>query len=74
MGESIFMSNISLNSAPTVPRMRTIRQTAQELQFPEHAIRQLVKQRRITFVQCGNKVLINLDRLIDYLNAGEVLQ
>ena len=53
------------------PRMRTIRETARETGFPEHALRVLVKQNRIVFVQCGSKTLINLDRFVDFLNSGE---
>lgn len=54
-----------------VPRMRTIRQIAAETGFPEHAIRQLVREKKIVFVRCGSKALINLDRFIDFLNSGE---
>lgn len=53
------------------PRMRTINETAKETGFPAHAIRQLVKDRKIVFVQCGSKALINLDKFIEYLNTGE---
>ncbi len=54
-----------------VPRMRTIRQTAEETGLHEYFIRQLVKQDRIRYVKAGRKVLINLDLLIEYLNSGE---
>lgn len=54
-----------------LPRMRTIRQTAQETGLPEYFIRQLVKQNKIVYVRAGNKSLINLDSFIDFLNSGE---
>ena len=54
-----------------LPRMRTIRQAAKELDIAEYFLRQLVKQNKIVYVCAGNKNLINLDSLIDYLNAGE---
>lgn len=54
-----------------VPRMRTIKQTAQETGLPEHFIRQLVKQNKISYVKAGCKALINLDLFIDYLNSRE---
>jgi hypothetical protein len=56
----------------TVPRMRTIRETAQITGFPEYALRRLVKQNKIVCVQTGRKVLVNLDRFIDFLNGGEI--
>lgn len=55
----------------TPPRMRTIRETARETGFPEHALRQLVKEQKIVFVRCGSKALINLDKFIEFLNSGE---
>lgn len=55
------------NSQP--PKMRTIRETARLTGFPEHAIRQLVKEGKIIYVKAGNKSLVNLDRFIDYLNG-----
>lgn len=64
------MKNTEISST-AVPRMRTINETAKETGFPTYAIRQLVKARKIVFVQCGNKVLVNLDRFIEYLNSGE---
>ena len=53
--------------------MRTIRQTARETGFPEYALRRLVKERKIVYVMCGTKVLVNLDLFIAYLN-GEAVQ
>ena len=54
-----------------LPKMRTIKQTAQETGLHEHFIRQLVKQNKIVYVRAGNKSLVNLDSLINYLNVGE---
>ena len=66
------MKNIDITAAITsAPRMRTITETAKETGFPVHAIRQLVKQKKIVYVMCGSKALINLDRFIEYLNSGE---
>ena len=36
-----------------------------------HAIRQLVKENKIVFVQCGAKALVNVEKFIEYLNEGE---
>lgn len=56
--------------ANTVPRMRTIRETATETGISYHAIRQWCLENRITYIKAGNKYLINLDRLIEFLNSG----
>ena len=55
---------------PNIPRMRTIRQVAKETHFPETAIRRLVRENAIVYVRYGNKVLINLDRFLEYLDHG----
>ena len=52
-----------------IPRMRTIRETARLTGFPEHAIRRLVKSNKIVYVQCDRKVLVNVDKFIDFLNG-----
>jgi len=66
------MKNIDITAVcVAAPRMRTINETAKETGFPAHAIRQLVKDHKIVFVLCGSKVLINLDKFIEYLNTGE---
>lgn len=61
----------NLNIPTTPPRMRTIRETARETGFPEHAVRRLVRENKIVYVMCGTKALINLDRFIEFLNGGE---
>lgn len=52
------------------PRMRTIRQTAAELNLPEFFIRRLVAEDKIVYVKAGSKALVNVDRLVEYLNGG----
>ena len=59
------MNNIVIS----LPRMRTIKQTAAELGLPEYFVRTLVKTDQIAYVKAGRKVLINLDRFIEYLNG-----
>lgn len=61
--------NYTFNGA--MPRMRTIKQTAAETGLHEYFLRQLVKQEKIIFVKSGRKVLINLDRLYEYLERGD---
>lgn len=55
----------------TLPRMRTIREAAKEVGIPEHAMRVLVKQKKIIFIKIGSKALINMEMLAEYLNKGE---
>lgn len=50
------------------PRMMTIREIARTGILPENALRRLVKQGKIPHIKCGNRVLINYDRLIELLN------
>lgn len=64
------MNNINILEKP-LPRMRTIKQTAQETGLAEYFVRQLVKQHKIKYVMTGRKALINLDKFIDFLNTGE---
>lgn len=56
-------------------RMRSIRATAEyfkqedpETPVNEYMLRRLINQKKISVVYAGNKALINLDKLIDYLN------
>lgn len=62
---------MNTQSTRALPRMLTIKETAQVTGLHEHFVRQLVKQNRVTYVKAGCKTLINLDRLIEFLNEGE---
>lgn len=62
---------ISVQTKKPLPRMRTIKQTAQETGLHEYFVRQLVKQNKIRYISAGRKTLINLDLFIDYLNSTE---
>lgn len=53
-----------------IPKMRTIKQAAQETGLAYNYIRNLCLQNKIVYVRAGNKYLINLNKLIDYLNMG----
>lgn len=57
------------NNERTIPRMRTIREAALEQSIPVHALRVLVREDKVVHVKCGNKALVNLDKLIEYLNG-----
>ncbi len=54
---------------PQIPRMRTIRETASLGILPEYALRQMAKAGTLPCIYCGKKALVNVDRLIEMLNA-----
>lgn len=61
------------NTAPAtqkIPRMLTIKATAQEFGLAEHFIRQLVIKGEVVAVRAGCKYLVNVDRLAEYLNTN----
>lgn len=62
---------MNTQSTRALPKMLTIKETAQVTGLHEHFVRQLVKQNRVTYVKAGCKTLINLDRLVEFLNEGE---
>lgn len=55
----------------TVPVMLTIEKAAAMTGITKYRLRELCKARKIVCILCGNKYLINMDRLIDYLNKGD---
>lgn len=60
-----------MTTLSNVPKMLTIKQTAQETGLAEYFVRQLVKQGKVKCVYAGRKALINLDLFIDYLYGGD---
>ena len=59
------------NNTRPVPRMRTIKETAAELNIPVYALRQWVKSGAVPAVYTGKKALLNLDRVIEFLERGD---
>lgn len=64
------------HNSPSLPRMRTVREAAEELKkmdastaITEYHIRRLALDGVIPRVKAGKKYLINLDTLIDYLEG-----
>ncbi len=55
-----------------VPTMGTIRQVAKLGFLPEHRLRILTKQGKLPGLYCGKKFLVNVDKLIELLDAGEL--
>ena len=48
----------------------TIKETANEFQFPEYAIRTLVKRGAFPVIQVGNRYYITREIFADYLKKG----
>ncbi len=53
-----------------IPTMLTIKETAKRTGLSYDYLRTLCLRGEIVFIRTGSKYLINLDRLIDYLNSG----
>lgn len=65
----------SEQSAPfTVPRMETIKKTAEIFGLPVHFVRQKVLSGEIVAVRAGKRFLVNLDRFAEYLNSSTITQ
>lgn len=56
----------------TPPRMETIKTTASLLNLPEHFIRQKVKNGEIVAVRAGRRFLVNVDKLVEFLNNSKL--
>lgn len=63
------MNNITINR--NIPRMETINKAAEITGLSKYCIRQKAVNGEIVCVKAGNKYLINIDKLIEYLNNGD---
>lgn len=54
-----------------IPQMATINEAAKITKLAKYFIRQLALQGKIKHVRAGKKILINVDKLIEFLNNGE---
>lgn len=53
------------------PRMATVIEAAKLTGLAKHYVRQLALQGKVRHVRAGKKILINVEKLIDFLNNGE---
>ncbi len=58
----------------SIPRMETIKKTAELFNLPEYFVRQKVSCGEVVAVKAGKKYLVNVDRFADYLNNTTVQQ
>ena len=57
-----------------IPRMRTIKETAELFSLPVHFVRQKVADGEIVAVRAGRRFLVNIDRFAEYLNSNTIPQ
>ena len=55
----------------TVPTMVSIKEASSRTGLSYDYIRKLCLQKKIVFVKAGSKYLINLEKLVTFLNEGE---
>lgn len=60
---------MEMNEEKQAPRMMTIREVAKTGILTEYTLRRLVKQGKIPHIMCGNRAMINYDRLVDMLRT-----
>jgi hypothetical protein len=53
----------------TVPHMLGLKEAAAETGLTYYFLRKLCLSGQVVSVRCGGKILVNMDRLIDYLNG-----
>ncbi len=61
---------ISLDSQ-AIPRMCSINEASERTGLPDKLIRQLIRSGKVPYIMSGTKYLVNMNRLIDYLNTGD---
>ncbi len=54
-----------------IPTMLTIKDTARRTGLAEYYIRKLIWNNEICFIQAGSKYLVNVDKLIEYLDRKQ---
>ena len=57
-----------------IPRMRTIKETAELFGLPVNFVRQKVNNGEIVAVRAGRRFLVNIDRVSEYLDTCTISQ
>ena len=55
----------------TIPTMETIKTASEQPGLSYDYLRKLCLQGKIVYVRAGSKYLINMEKLVDFLNRGE---
>ena len=53
-----------------IPTMKTISETSKITGLATYRIRQLVSENKIVYLKAGKKILVNIEKLIEYLNSS----
>ena len=53
-----------------IPSLRTPEKASKIVGIPQERLRSFCKEGKIKFVPCGNKFLINIDKLVESINEG----
>lgn len=59
------------NVIQMVPTMLTLQEASSRTGVSYDWLRKLCIQGKIVHIRCGNKYLVNLEKLVDYLNTGD---
>ena len=51
--------------------MLTIKETTTRTGLAEHYVRKCCINNKITHIRCGKRILVNLEKLVDFLNSGD---
>lgn len=53
-----------------IPTMNTLREAAEATGLSYDCLRKMCLRNEIVYIKSGNKFLINMDKLVEYLNGG----
>lgn len=66
-------NNSTVIATPShIPHMAGLREAAAESGLTYYFLRKLCLENKIVHVRCGGPILINMDKLADYLNGESV--
>lgn len=61
-----------MNEITNIPRMETIKKTAELFGLPVHFVRCKVSSGEVVAVRAGRRFLVNVDKFAEYLNSTRI--
>lgn len=61
-----------MNDNTQIPRMETIKKTAELFRLPVHFVRCKVSSGEVVAVRAGRRFLVNVDKFAEYLNSSTI--
>lgn len=61
---------IETSTNPVIPRMIVLREAAARTGLSYDYLRKSCLRGRLVHVRCGSKILVNFDKLLEYLNSN----